>query len=99
MKEARLLSNTLSDILGDRNRMTFDNSVGADLELKRSFEDHFRGLLMSGLSVEFDDEPDLFIDLMLEYGRMVRGEDRKDEIFSYFPLEFKVVNGMPGDHP
>ena len=84
--------------MGDRNRVTFDNSVGANLELQRSIEDHFRGILMSGLSVEFDDDPDLFNDLMLKYGRMVRGEDRKDEIFSYFPLEFKVVNGMPGDH-
>ena len=70
--------------------MTFDNSVGLSLDFQKSLEEHFRGLLMSGLGVRFDDEPDLFPELLVKYGAMVRGEDFKDEIFPYFPLQFEA---------
>ena len=72
--------------------MTLDTSAGHNPQFQRSLEDHFKGILMSRLRVGYGDRPvrDLVDNLLAKYGAMMRGEDLKDELFPYFPHEFKA---------
>ena len=90
-----------SPILCFRGRITFVISPGNNVDMERSIDDHFKGLFMSLLGVGPGGAGpviDLIHELFVKYGEMLRGEDRRDEIFPYYPFE-NNANGMPLSTP
>ena len=59
--------------------MKFVTSVGHDPQVKRSIEEHFKGLLMSLLRVGDGDMAVIQLrdELIVKYGAMLRGEDHR----------------------